>query len=142
VSVAAPAARRWTAPVGLGVVAAAGCVALAAFDLPDQGPVLCPFRALTGLDCPGCGMTRAVGQITRGRVGTAFDYNALLVFTVPVVAYLYLGWLATAFGRRLPPLQIGRRGAAVLLVAASLFTLVRNLPVGPGRYLNSDPTRS
>lgn len=114
-------------------------MALGLFDPSDAGPVLCPFRALTGLDCPGCGMTRALGRLARGRVGPALDYNLALVVVVPVVAYLYLRWLASAFGRRWSPIRLGRTGNALALVVVVAFTVVRNLPIGIGRYLNSQP---
>ena len=107
----------------------------------DRGPVICPFRALTGLDCPGCGMTRAVSHVVRGQVGAAVDYNALMVLAVPVALYLYLTWLASLWGRRLPPLRLGPRATAVVIAAGVGFAVVRNLPFGPGRYLNSDPGR-
>ena len=44
-------------------------------DLPAV--VLCPFRALTGLPCPGCGMTRAFCALGHGDLSGAFGYNAL-----------------------------------------------------------------
>lgn len=31
-----------------------------------NGIIWCPFRRLTGLDCPGCGMTRACVMFVRG----------------------------------------------------------------------------
>ena len=136
-----PTARRIAAPIAVGVAAATGCIALAVLDPSDRGPVICPFRALTGLDCPGCGMTRAVSHVVRGQVGTAVDYNALMVLAVPVALYLYLTWLASLWGRRLPPLRLGPRATAVVIAAGVGFAVVRNLPFGPGRYLNSDPGR-
>jgi hypothetical protein len=43
----------------------------------DSVPVLCPFRRVTGLLCPGCGLTRATLHLLHGRVRTALDYHPL-----------------------------------------------------------------
>lgn len=58
-------------------VAAGGVVALtAAAILPDSridsGPVICPFRRLTGLPCPGCGLTRSWVHLMHGDAPAAF----------------------------------------------------------------------
>ena len=47
-----------------------------------QLPSVCQFRNVTGLDCPGCGLTRAFVSIAHGRIAEAFSYNgaSLLVF--------------------------------------------------------------
>ncbi|MEA3409417.1 MAG: DUF2752 domain-containing protein, partial [Candidatus Eisenbacteria bacterium] len=52
----------------LGIVAAA---------LPgiENGPVVCPFRAVTGLPCPTCGLTRVAHSLMRGDVGRALAIN-------------------------------------------------------------------
>ena len=45
----------------------------------------CLFHMLTGLDCPGCGGTRAVYQLLHGNFSDAFKLNPLLfVFLIPV----------------------------------------------------------
>jgi len=49
----------------------------------------CPFKMLTGLDCPGCGSQRAVHAILHGEFRQAFYHNALLM---PFVPYLALGF--------------------------------------------------
>lgn len=49
----------------------------------------CPFKALTGLDCPGCGSQRAVHALLHGEFQQAFLHNALLA---PFVPYLTLGF--------------------------------------------------
>ncbi|WP_239018698.1 DUF2752 domain-containing protein [Sphingobacterium corticibacterium] len=49
----------------------------------------CPFKTLTGLDCPGCGSQRAVHAILHGDFEGAFRYNALLF---PFIPYLTLGF--------------------------------------------------
>jgi hypothetical protein len=35
----------------------------------------CPFHSITGIHCPGCGMTRACIAIARGEIGQALQYN-------------------------------------------------------------------
>lgn len=131
--------HRWLAPASVGVAAAAGCVLLGVTHTTGVGTPLCPFKVMTGLDCPGCGMTRGLNQLVRGHVGTAIDYNVLLVLAVPVLLYVYVTWLASTLGVRMAPLRIGRNAYLVLGALAIGFSVLRNLPVGVGRYLNSDP---
>ena len=47
-------------------------------------PELCSFRRWTGLDCPGCGMTRAFISVAQGDVVAAWGYNpaSLYFFTL------------------------------------------------------------
>ena len=62
--------------------AAAACILL-------FGGGLCVFRLVTGIPCPGCGMTRAVLALLCGDVPAALAYHPL-VFTLPLVFYLLL----------------------------------------------------
>lgn len=50
----------------------------------------CPFLLLTGLQCPGCGSQRAIHNLLHLDILKAFYYNALLVFTLPVIVILLL----------------------------------------------------
>ena len=86
--------RPWLGPtlVGIGLAAATGYTAL---HDPNQGGGLfpaCPLKSLTGLDCPGCGGTRAVYALTQGDVATAFDHNVLLTIVVPLLAIVWAVW--------------------------------------------------
>ena len=62
-----------------------GIIILALFIL-DIG---CPTRYLTGICCPGCGMTRATIHLLQGDVKTAVYYHPL-VFTLPMIAILFI----------------------------------------------------
>jgi hypothetical protein len=62
-------------------------------DLP--GFVLCPFRAVTGLPCPGCGMTRAFCSIGHGDFASAFGFNPLAPFVFAAALLLWAHALAT-----------------------------------------------
>ncbi len=63
-------------------------------------PVFCPFEALTGIPCPGCGMTRAMLSLIAGNPGDAAAHNPFCFFLlfVVVASILPSRWLA-----RLPP---------------------------------------
>ena len=70
-----------------GLVTVFGVAAARATDGFSNGPVLCPFRLVTGYPCPFCGTTRAVGSVLLGDVSASVALNPLgLVFVVAVVA--------------------------------------------------------
>jgi hypothetical protein len=64
-------------------------------DTVASGPVLCPFRRLTGVPCPGCGMTRSFVAVAHGDLGTAFAFNRLGPFMMTIFAIAIL-WKAVA----------------------------------------------
>lgn len=68
------------------IVAAAGGWVLFTYP-PATTPFYpqCAFRMLTGLDCPGCGTTRALHHLLHGRIEEAFFLNPLL-FVILLVA--------------------------------------------------------
>lgn len=54
--------------------------------LPSNGagiPV-CFFHALTGLPCPGCGLTRACSSLLHGQVQAAFTYHPFAFILLPL----------------------------------------------------------
>lgn len=48
----------------------------------------CPLRLLTGLSCPGCGMTRAWGHVLRLDFAAAFAAHPLFPLAPVLVAYI------------------------------------------------------
>ena len=48
---------------------------------------LCPFHTITGLECPGCGMTRAMISLGQLKVGPAMGYN---LFSIPLLILMIL----------------------------------------------------
>lgn len=66
----------------LAVFALAGLSALflvSAFFKPSTGEyfTICGFKNLTGLPCPGCGLTHSFCALTQGDIGGAFGFNLL-----------------------------------------------------------------
>ena len=88
----------------------------------------CFFHELTGLNCPGCGGTRALHWLLHGNVMAALHANALLVISLPL-----FGWLALRFavGKTRRPNAAQRLSPLCFwgfLVLAVCFSVLRNLP--------------
>lgn len=118
-------------PVLAALALAAVAVALALVD-PSRGPVLCPFRALTGLACPGCGATRGLHALLTGDLGAALRYNALTVALLPFAlwaAYVSLGHALG--GPRLKVLRLSPLGTWAFAAVVAAWWVVRNLPMVP-----------
>ena len=69
------------------VVLLIGCAYLVLYQITGIG-IPCPFRWVTHLNCPGCGITRAALKILQLDFVGAVKQNA---FLVPIV--LYVGWI-------------------------------------------------
>jgi len=56
----------------------------------DAGPTICLIKNLFGIECPGCGMTRAISSIFHGEIVRAFQYNRLVVIVFPLLSYVHI----------------------------------------------------
>jgi hypothetical protein len=112
----------------LTLLAAAAVAALFAYQ-PRELWFLpgCQFNRLTGLDCPGCGMTRAIHHLLHGRALVALHCNALFTLALPCVAVVGV-W------RWWQPYTVPAWKPAYtwwLLVVIALFGVLRNIPAYP-----------
>lgn len=90
----------------------------------------CQFHRLTGLDCPGCGMTRAAYALLHGEWAVALRDNALLVGGLAWLA-VRGGWFGWRKLRGRPNGEFFRvRHFWWLLALMLVFAVVRNLPAG------------
>lgn len=121
------AARPWVAPFVVGAAGLAGCVALAVSNPSDSGPPLCPFRTVTGLDCPGCGGLRGVGALGRGDVGGALGHNLLLAVIIPVAVVAYGLWALRSVGVTVRPVRLPPTLVWVAVATVVAFAVLRNL---------------
>jgi hypothetical protein len=90
----------------------------------------CPFLAVTGYYCPGCGSLRAVHALTHGDVAAAVGLNVLAVVGIVVVAVLWGLWLLRSW-RGQPRARVAPAWTLYLaLGAVVVFWIVRNLTIG------------
>lgn len=91
----------------------------------------CPFRQLTGFDCPGCGSQRAVHHLLHLDIPAAFAENMLLVIAIP---YLIVGFtfdmIPTTNGNALKWRKrlFGTTAIFIILAIIILFWVLRNVP--------------
>jgi uncharacterized membrane protein YhhN len=85
----------------------------------------CPFHAVTGWWCPGCGMTRATYELVTGHPMSALGDNLLWPLAAVVVGWLVLSWMWPRLPRptRVP---VGAWFGIALVTLA--FGALRNLP--------------
>jgi hypothetical protein len=92
----------------------------------------CPFRALTGLTCPGCGSTRGLHCLLHGDVVRAFEFNPLIMLSLPFLFYALVRYTnAARDGRPLKWNQINARYTWLLLGVIFSFWIFRNTPFYP-----------
>jgi hypothetical protein len=92
----------------------------------------CPFRAITGFTCPGCGSTRALHQLLHGRLVAALELNPLLVLAVPFLVTMLFLYTRSAFtGKPLPQISMPRSWAWALTALVICFWIFRNTPGYP-----------
>jgi hypothetical protein len=91
---------------------------------------VCSFRATTGMDCPGCGATRATHELLHGRPLAAWRLNPLWVTLIPLAVYLTASELRMLWVGRPLPGDLPRQPwlwVALFSVSAAFF-VVRNCP--------------
>ncbi len=90
--------------------------------------VPCVFRKITGLLCPGCGLTRAVLSCVRLDFARAFAYNQYVCIVLPVLAYLILrcDYIYVKYGNKKLSL-IDNILIYICIVGAVIFAGLRNI---------------
>lgn len=88
----------------------------------------CPIHQFLGIDCPGCGATRALAALLHGQFAEALRLNALLVLLLPIA----LAGALETYRRAIRPESFrwpNPPDAAIYatLAVTVIFTVARNL---------------
>lgn len=112
---------------GAGLLLAAG-LAYALWVRATGLALPCPFRAVTGLLCPGCGITRLCLALLRGDWAGAWRANPALLPMLPILAALAVR-LSVRYVREGSAVLTRRENALVWVLTALLaaWGILRNL---------------
>ena len=91
----------------------------------------CPFKALTGLSCATCGLTRCVLALARGDLRAAFHWHPVAVLLLPAWGLAALWDLARAARRQpyptLPDSLAARLSLAGLVLGTWVLQAARHI---------------
>lgn len=121
--------RRLLVP-GLSALGAAAFLTLAHVVDPNEPGTYptCPWLALTGTFCPGCGTLRATHALTYGDVGTALARNPMTVLAYAVIFVGFLNFTVRMWTGR-PKKRLAPAWVLYALFWGILaFWLLRNVP--------------
>jgi hypothetical protein len=88
----------------------------------------CLFHKLTGLNCPGCGGTRAAYQLLHGHLLNALRDNALFILTLAALTLRGVWFATRKIRHQHATLAVPPKALWALLVIAMAFGVLRNLP--------------
>lgn len=110
---------------GLVLGGALGYVALA--DPHDPASIYppCPFKWLTGWNCPFCGGLRMTYDVVHGDLAAALHDNVFVLVGILMLAV----WLLVCRARGASPPS--RAALLTVVVATVVWTVLRNLPAFP-----------
>jgi len=93
----------------------------------------CPFYILTGLYCPGCGSLRGIYSLLHGDIAKAFDYNPLMVLSMPFIIFLLVSNSHIRISGRIVRERniLSTKVYKILLVTIFSFWILRNIHVYP-----------
>jgi hypothetical protein len=94
--------------------------------------LLCPFRWITGIICPGCGSTRALHQLLHGNLAAAFLLNPLFVVALPFLIWGFLRYSKNAFQQKIPNRNaLAPKYLYLIFIVVVSFWIFRNTPFYP-----------
>jgi hypothetical protein len=119
--------RKTYAAFATGAVVAGALTYIGIADPHNRDSVypVCPFKLLTGWNCPACGGLRMTHDLLHAHLAAAVVDNVFLLVGIPAL----LGWV---LWRRHTARPLITRAALVVIIGVSIaWTVIRNLPGFP-----------
>lgn len=86
----------------------------------------CPIKKITGLYCPGCGITRMLFSIIQLDFYQAFRYNPLIFLSLPIIIVFIIDKIIT----KEEPLynKVSTKIWIIIIVIFIIYGILRNIP--------------
>ncbi len=92
--------------------------------------LFCPIKKVTGLYCPGCGVTRMLLSLLKGQLYQAFRYNPLIFITLPFFIIYYIDYLYALYKNKKNKLHVLEPNIWYVLIGIFLiYGILRNIPL-------------
>jgi hypothetical protein len=78
-------------------------------QLVESHSSICLYKNITGRECYGCGMTRAIMSAIHFQFEKAFHYNKLFAIVLPLLVYIWSGMLIKIWFGVISPLPFLRK---------------------------------
>ena len=119
---------------GINFLIALSCIGTLVYPILDAGGIVrlnCIFRSITGLPCPTCGYSTAIGCLLSGNIGHSFLHNPAWVFWLALqVGLVFIGIKSMITGRQaVIPVKF-----IVALAVIMVLTWAAKFIIGPGFY--------
>ena len=82
--------RKYYSKAKIGALALPFFLIILSLFVFENGYSICLFKNVFGVECPGCGMTRAVFSLLQGDLSKAYHYNKSVYLVFPVISYVLL----------------------------------------------------
>lgn len=91
----------------------------------------CPFRYVTGLDCPGCGVSRVILSYLKLDFKTAFYTNPVITVILPIlfVDFIYHKYHYVVHNNRKPFNKLENISMYVMIGSLILYAVIKNIYV-------------
>lgn len=120
--------RRFEQVLGYGILVLGVGLLYGIFVSWSGIAIPCPFRRVTGLKCPGCGVTQMCVALLHLDLRTAFYSNQMLFVLFPVLGLVFLKYIADYV--KTGQWRMGRLQNGIIYVSIVLllfFAVIRNV---------------
>lgn len=89
----------------------------------------CPIKLITGMNCPACGIQRAIHAALHGNITEAIHYNFFLLFSLPYAMSFVLIWAMpeSDFRDKIKKVIENRNVVNTFIIAFTTWFVIRNL---------------